>query len=97
MRQRQHFCTSALTLTRAEAKALTAMDSLRGVMASSCHVVRGGQERVMEPALLVPGDIVRLRLGERVPADVRVTHPRLRARRLTSSSWTTTSRASWPL
>jgi sodium/potassium-transporting ATPase subunit alpha len=69
---RQHFCTSALTLARAEAKALTAMDSLRGMMASSCHVVRGGQERVMEPALLVPGDIVRLRLGERVPADVRV-------------------------
>ena len=48
------------------------MDALRGMMASSCHVVRGGQERVMEPALLVPGDVVRLRLGERVPADARV-------------------------
>lgn len=52
------------------------MNALRGMMAKSCTVVRGGEERSIDPALLVPGDLVRLRLGERVPADVRVIHTR---------------------
>jgi sodium/potassium-transporting ATPase subunit alpha len=55
-----------------ERKALAVMDSLRGMMAKTCTVVRGGVEKSTDPALLVPGDVVRLRLGQRVPADVRV-------------------------
>lgn len=53
-------------------KTAKAMDALQGMMAKSCTVVRSGEERSIDPALLVPGDIVRLRLGERVPADIRV-------------------------
>ena len=52
--------------------AAQAMEALRGMMAKSCNVVRDSVERTLDPALLVPGDIVRLRLGERVPADMRV-------------------------
>lgn len=71
-------CPHLLPATRpaAEMKAAAAMASIQGMMAKSCTVVRGGSERTIDPALLVPGDVVRLRLGERVPADLRVVQTR---------------------
>ncbi len=35
-------------------------------------VVRGGRDRLVNPDELVPGDVVRLRAGETVPADCRI-------------------------
>lgn len=46
--------------------------SIKGMMASSTAVIRDGTERRIDPAELVPGDLVRLCLGDRVPADLRI-------------------------
>ena len=45
---------------------------IAGLLASRCLVVRDGVERRVDAAQLVPGDVVRLALGDRVPADLRV-------------------------
>ena len=45
---------------------------IHGLLAARCLVVRDGQERRIDAAQLVPGDLVRLALGDRVPADLRV-------------------------
>ena len=37
-------------------------------------VVRGGEERVLPAAELVPGDVLVVREGDRVPADARLVH-----------------------
>ncbi len=48
------------------------MASIKSVLASSTSVVRDGVERRINAADLVPGDVVHLVLGDRVPADVRI-------------------------
>ena len=45
---------------------------IAGLLASRCLVVRDGVERRIDATLLVPGDVVCLALGDRVPADLRV-------------------------
>lgn len=50
------------------------MDAIKGMLASSCTVIRDGAEMRIDPKLLVPGDIVRLGLGDRVPADMRIIY-----------------------
>jgi sodium/potassium-transporting ATPase subunit alpha len=46
----------------------------QGMMASSSAVIRDGAEKRIDPTTLVPGDIVRLCLGDRVPADLRIIY-----------------------
>ena len=41
-------------------------------MPTSCNVIRNGKEDVINPEELVVGDIVVVRNGSRVPADIRV-------------------------
>lgn len=48
------------------------MESLKRLQAKSCEVLRDGSFSYIDSALLVPGDIVRLKVGEIVPADCRV-------------------------
>ena len=48
------------------------LSSIKGMLASSTAVIREGAERRIDPAGLVPGDVVRLCLGDRVPADLRI-------------------------
>jgi potassium/sodium efflux P-type ATPase len=48
--------------------ALEALSSLQQAMAT---VIRDGQEKDVESRLLVPGDIVKLKTGDVVPADIR--------------------------
>ena len=50
------------------------MDAIKSMLASSCTVIRGGAEQRIDPKLLVPGDLVRLGLGDRVPADMRIIY-----------------------
>ena len=45
---------------------------IAGLLASRCMVVRDGVERRIDATQLVPGDLVHLQLGDRVPADLRV-------------------------
>lgn len=57
---------------RAE-KALSGMESL---ISDNAHVVRGGIRESVDAATLVPGDIVMLDAGDRVPADLRLIRVR---------------------
>jgi len=46
--------------------------ALRGLTAPSCRVLRDGKLAVISVEALVPGDIVYVEAGERVPADLRL-------------------------
>lgn len=41
-------------------------------MPNKCTVLRDGHEQKVEAHELVPGDLVRLYIGDRVPADIRI-------------------------
>jgi len=61
-----------------EWKAAGALEGLRKQSSSVARVLRGGEERQVPSNELVPGDVVLLAAGDRVPADGRVTeHARL--------------------
>ena len=55
-----------------EARAESAVLALREVLEQRASVVRDGREREVGVERVVPGDLVVLREGERVPADARV-------------------------
>jgi Ca2+-transporting ATPase len=57
-----------------EYRAGRALEALKRMAAPVAHVVRDGQELVLPARDLVPGDLVALRAGDRVPADARVVH-----------------------
>lgn len=55
-----------------EGKAEKAMDSIRNMLALKAAVIRNGKRRTLEGDNLVPGDIVLLEAGDKVPADLRL-------------------------
>ncbi len=55
-----------------ESKALKAIDALARSMTSSALAVRGGERKRIAAENLVPGDIVILQSGDKVPADLRL-------------------------
>ena len=55
-----------------ESKAEKALDALKNLSAPHAHVIRDGQEKVIDAAALVPGDIILLETGDFVPADARL-------------------------
>eukprot|EP00445_Apocalathium_hangoei_P057382 CAMPEP_0204090374 /NCGR_PEP_ID=MMETSP0360-20130528/188866_1 /ASSEMBLY_ACC=CAM_ASM_000342 /TAXON_ID=268821 /ORGANISM="Scrippsiella Hangoei, Strain SHTV-5" /LENGTH=530 /DNA_ID=CAMNT_0051039633 /DNA_START=76 /DNA_END=1665 /DNA_ORIENTATION=- len=55
-----------------ERKSHAVMNSLKSMMPSQCSVVRDGMPRRIPAAELVIGDIVLLKGGDRVPADLRL-------------------------
>lgn len=55
-----------------EFKAEKALAELKTYIKERARVIRGGVEREIEAALLVPGDIIRINQGDRVPADGRL-------------------------
>ena len=59
-----------------EARARIALDALARTMRFVAVVVRDGEEHEIDASDLVPGDIVLLRAGDRVPADLRVIEAR---------------------
>lgn len=48
------------------------MDALRSLSSPSAAVVRGGNEMTIPSAEVVPGDIVSIKTGDTVPADLRM-------------------------
>jgi len=54
-----------------EGKAEGALDALRSMMVQECLVVRDGDQRRIAAKYLVPGDIVVLEAGDKIPADIR--------------------------
>lgn len=65
---------NALMGVMQESRAEKALDALKNMSAPHAKVIRGGVERVMDAANLVPGDIIRLEAGDFVPADARLLH-----------------------
>ena len=55
-----------------EGKAEKAMDAIRHMLSPKAAVLRGGHYRELPAEELVPGDIVLLQAGDRVPADLRL-------------------------
>jgi magnesium-transporting ATPase (P-type) len=55
-----------------EGKAEKAMDAIRKMLAPRAAVLRGGQRHTVDGAQLVPGDVVLLEAGDKVPADLRL-------------------------
>jgi len=57
-----------------ERKAGKAIDALDKMIVSECTVVRDGQRKVIPSREVVPGDIVLLESGNKVPADIRLVY-----------------------
>ncbi len=55
-----------------EGKAEAALEALRKMMVAECTVLRDGEQKVIPTRELVPGDVVLLEGGDRVPADLRL-------------------------
>lgn len=47
------------------------MDSLRSLSSPTGTVVRSGQSIVVPSAEIVPGDLIEIKTGDTIPADVR--------------------------
>lgn len=55
-----------------EGKAEKAMDAIRHMLAPHANVIRDGERISIETEEIVPGDIVLLEAGDKVPADLRM-------------------------
>lgn len=59
-----------------EAKAVKAIEALSRSMSTETTALRDGQRTRIPASALVPGDIVHLQAGDKVPADMRLTYVR---------------------
>jgi magnesium-transporting ATPase (P-type) len=55
-----------------EGKAEKALDAIRGLLSPQATVIRAGRRQVLSAEHLVPGDVVVLQSGDKVPADLRL-------------------------
>ncbi|MDO4553012.1 MAG: calcium-translocating P-type ATPase, PMCA-type [Bacillota bacterium] len=55
-----------------ESKAEKALEALKDMSAPHARAVRDGEEKIIDAAELVPGDIIRLEAGDYIPADGRL-------------------------
>jgi sodium/potassium-transporting ATPase subunit alpha len=65
------FATAVMTYMQ-ERRTEAVLARIHGMLAAQSLVVRDGVERRIAATQLVPGDVVRLALGDRVPADLRI-------------------------
>jgi Ca2+-transporting ATPase len=57
-----------------EARAASAVAALHQMAAAQAHVIRDGERQSVPAAGVVPGDIVMVEAGDRIPADARLIH-----------------------
>jgi len=55
-----------------EGKAEKALESIRNMLSADARALRGGETRLVPAEQLVPGDIVLLESGDKIPADLRL-------------------------
>lgn len=48
------------------------MEAFKNFIPTTCVVIREGKEEIKNANLLVPGDIIKIDKGNRIPADVRI-------------------------
>ncbi len=56
-----------------EGKAEQALESLKEMLSLEANVIRDGKQKTVDADELVPGDIVLLESGDKIPADLRIT------------------------
>ncbi len=81
-----------------EYRAERSVETLRQLTAPEARVRRGGRERTVDARELVPGDVVLLEAGDRVPADMRLVETwslHVDESQLTGESTPVTKRAEW--
>lgn len=59
-----------------EGRAESALEAIRGMLLPKASVLRGGRRQTVESESVVPGDLVLLEAGDRVPADLRIVRAR---------------------
>jgi sodium/potassium-transporting ATPase subunit alpha len=57
-----------------EAKSDSLMEKFRAMVPEKCSVIRDGTMRPMSATDIVIGDLIRLKSGDKVPADCRVIY-----------------------
>jgi len=55
-----------------EGKAEASLEALKGMLVPECIAIRDSEKRIIRTRELVPGDVVLLESGDRVPADLRL-------------------------
>lgn len=65
-------CVNALIGFVQEGKAENALRAIRQMLSSNAMVVRNGRQQTVPAEQLIPGDIVLLQSGDKVPADIRL-------------------------
>jgi magnesium-transporting ATPase (P-type) len=55
-----------------EGRAEKALDSIRNMLSAEARTLRGGETRMIAAEDLVPGDVVLLESGDKIPADLRI-------------------------
>lgn len=58
-----------------EGKALSALKVLKNKLAKKSLVLRDGEFKEVDAKFLVTGDIIKMKIGDIVPADVKIIHP----------------------
>lgn len=48
------------------------MEGFKNLLPQQCVVIRGGEKKSVPAEKIVPGDIVELKMGDKVPADCRI-------------------------
>lgn len=48
------------------------MDSFKNMIPSGCSIIRDGTNTTIDPMKLVPGDVIAIKSGDKIPADVRI-------------------------
>ncbi|WP_312946897.1 cation-transporting P-type ATPase [Agrobacterium sp.] len=59
-----------------EGKAESALDAIRNMIAPHATVLRNGEKQNIDARKIVPGDVVLLEAGDKVPADIRIMRAR---------------------
>ncbi|MBQ4054423.1 MAG: cation-translocating P-type ATPase [Clostridia bacterium] len=55
-----------------ESKAEKSLEALKSLSSPHARVIRDGAEQIIDAAMLVPGDIIKIEAGDFVPADCRI-------------------------
>ena len=63
---------NAMVAIYQDGDAESALDALKNMQAFECQVKRDGKWKTLDAKQLVPGDIVKVKQGDNIPADIRL-------------------------